>query len=169
MQAGQADGSWPWRGHKPLQYLRLYLCLMLNFLWNWPFISWKSIAEQRMVTIFNLLLFIVIFKSMFWVLITVWINDNSQKETDKWSRWQKAGAGPRKTFVLGVLLFDDERSHIVPSLVVVFGVGAVAVRELQPQLHNVRGKTQLLLSKSPFVLNKTAQMFELPTPQCVCV
>lgn len=32
---------------------------------------------------------------------------------------------------LGILLFDDERSHVVPGLLVVFGVGAVAVRELQ--------------------------------------
>lgn len=65
--------------------------------------------------------------------------------------------GRVNVFGSGVLLFDDERSDIVPSLVVVFGVGPVAVRELQPQLHNVRGgkKTQLVLSNLPFVLNKT--------------
>lgn len=39
----------------------------------------------------------------------------------------------------GVLLLDDEGSDIVPSLVVVFGVGPVTVRELQAQLHNVSG------------------------------
>lgn len=53
-------------------------------------------------------------------------------------------------FGLGVLLFDDERSDIVPSLVVVFGVGPVAVRELQPQLHNVRGKNTVALIKLTF-------------------
>lgn len=48
---------------------------------------------------------------------------------------------------LSVLLLDDERSDVVPGLVVVFGVGPVTVRELQAQLHNVRGaKTQSLLS-----------------------
>lgn len=46
---------------------------------------------------------------------------------------------------LSVLLLDDEGSNIVPGLVVVFGVGPVTVRELQAQLHNVRGaKTRSL-------------------------
>lgn len=51
---------------------------------------------------------------------------------------------------LGVLLFDDERSDVVPSLVVVFGVRAVAVRELQAQLHNVRGENTAALIKLTF-------------------
>lgn len=84
-------------------------------------------------------------------------NNDSQKITDYWSRKEKAGAGTasERVLALGVPLFDDERADVVPGLVVVFGVGAVAVRKLQPQLHNVRGgKTQLLLSNLPFVLNK---------------
>lgn len=39
---------------------------------------------------------------------------------------------------LSVLLLDDERSHVVPGLVVVFGVGPVTVRELQAQSGIVR-------------------------------
>lgn len=34
---------------------------------------------------------------------------------------------------LSILLFDDERSDVVPGFLVVFGVGSVAVRELQGQ------------------------------------
>lgn len=50
---------------------------------------------------------------------------------------------------LSVLFLDDEGSDIVPGLIVVFGVGTVTVRELQAQLHNVRGaKTQWLLSNN---------------------
>lgn len=47
---------------------------------------------------------------------------------------------------LSILLFDDERSDVVPGLLVVFGVGSVAVRELQTRLYNVRGKLKTLLS-----------------------
>lgn len=32
---------------------------------------------------------------------------------------------------LRVLLFDDERSNVVPGFLVVFSVGTIAVRELQ--------------------------------------
>lgn len=64
-------------------------------------------------------------------------------------------------FGLGVTLFDDERPDIVPSLIVVFGVGPVAVRELQPQLPVRRKKKQLLLSDLTYVLNMMAQIFEL--------
>lgn len=57
-----------------------------------------------------------------------------------------------ETIGLSVLLLDDERSHIVPSLVVVFGVGPVTVRELQAQLGIVRrGEDTVALVKQPFV------------------
>lgn len=48
-------------------------------------------------------------------------------------------------FGLGVALFDDERSDVVPSLIVVFRVGPVTVRELQPQLHFRRKNTVALI------------------------
>lgn len=38
---------------------------------------------------------------------------------------------------LRVPLFDDEWSDIVASVVVVFGMGSVTVRELQTRLYNV--------------------------------
>lgn len=41
---------------------------------------------------------------------------------------------------LGVPLFDDERSDIVPGFLVVFGVGAVTVRELEGRRREFRRK-----------------------------
>lgn len=58
-------------------------------------------------------------------------------------------AGALRLVALSVLLFDDERPDVVPGLLVVFGVGSVAVRELQGD--STRQKS--LLSKfQPFVL-----------------
>lgn len=55
---------------------------------------------------------------------------------------------------LSVLLFDDERPDVVPGLLVVFGVGSVAVRELQAvRTHNVRKTKVVLIKFTPFVLN----------------
>lgn len=54
-----------------------------------------------------------------------------------------------------VPLFDDERPHVVPRLLVVFGMGSVAVRELQRDCATSEGgrKQKVALVKaSPFVL-----------------
>lgn len=52
---------------------------------------------------------------------------------------------------LSILLFDDEWSDVVPSFLVVFGVGSVAVRELQGERTMLKTKLSLIKFK-PFVL-----------------
>lgn len=46
------------------------------------------------------------------------------------------GGGVPTSLGLRVPLFDDERSDIVASVVVVFGMGSVTIWELQTRLYN---------------------------------
>lgn len=58
------------------------------------------------------------------MVINYWTNKGRVYE--KWK-------DERKVLQLGglsIFLFDDERSHVVPGFIVVFGVGSVAEREL---------------------------------------
>ncbi len=75
-----------------------------------------------------------------------------------WTNWGRAHdksreGGVLRSVGLSVLLFDDERPDVVPGFLVVFGVGSVAVRELQTvRTHNVRRKTKVaLIMFTPFV------------------
>lgn len=61
-------------------------------------------------------------------------------------------AGALRLVALSVLLFDDERPDVVPGLLVVFGVGSVAVRELQGDSTRQSRQKSLLSKFQPFVL-----------------
>lgn len=54
--------------------------------------------------------------------------------------------GVLRLVFLSILLFYDERSHVVPGLLIVLGVCSIAVRELQKRLYNIRGKLKSCLS-----------------------
>lgn len=71
---------------------------------------------------------------------------------------------------LRVPLFDDERSNIVTSVVVVFGMGSVTVRELQTRLYNAeRLKAAFFLCCFHFVyLSLRLTDISFPDTQTLC-